>query len=116
MSRSKKYQPTRDYYILKFGDENFEKEWKTGNFCRFMRNLWNCNEILRLAWKGKVKNANQFAYRMQGSISRGLDYHKKRYNVNTAPFIGLFPRDNVNWKTCYMTITRIHPKEIKGLQ
>lgn len=109
-----KQKEYRDYYILKFKDEEFSTDWKTGNLSRFMRNLWNVNEVLRTAWKKEgVKTDKEFSTKMVVRACARFLYHQGKTNTITVYFL---PKSHEAYDSCYATITRFVPNALKGFQ
>ena len=104
---------TRDFYILKFEDEDYKVSWRTGNLRRFLRNLFTDNKVLRDAWP--KLNAIQFAVKMANNITYNLRSHKIKNNVNACPFY-LLPYSHVS-RFYYMgMIERRSPERLKAFQ
>ena len=101
--------PTRNFIVMKFYDEDFAKDWKTGNLSRFMRNLFEDNEFIRKAYrKYGITTRESFAVRMSSRISNQFNYHKYKYNLNTIN-VHLLPKGHVNYKDYMMIATRCYP-------
>ena len=113
MPKKDEVRSNRDYYILKFEDEDYKISWRTGNLKRFMRNLFNDNKVLRDAWPNHT--AKTFARAKISTISSALNNYKSKNGVNACPFY-LLPKNHVS-RLYYMgLIERRSPEKLKAFQ
>ena len=103
----------RDYYIVRFADENYKKEWKVGNLNRFLHMLWNSNEILRL--ENEIQDSERWVLRKQCSIHAKWN-DKKRLIARTIAPISLVPTGSRYYSAYMITVEQCWNTQLKGLQ
>ena len=103
----------KDYFLLKFSDEEFEVNWKIGNLSRFFRNLWEDNVILRKGWKGVRENKFHFSKQlMYNAGSALLRAKKKGFDEAVIHFL---PMTHEKYHEYTAIVKRLGPKSAKLL-
>ena len=72
MKKEKEVRRTRDHYVLTFNDGDTD-QWKIGNLSKFLRHLYNDNQILR-ELNPKIKSAREFSTLMTSRLGGRLVY------------------------------------------
>ena len=84
MPKNETVRSYKDYYILKFEDDNYKIAWKVGNLARFLRNMFNDNQVLRDTYPKHT--AKSFAEMTSRKMRNNLLLYKNKNGVNAAPF------------------------------
>ena len=115
----KRQRQNRDHYLLSFKDEKGKSTWKTGNLLRFLMSLYEANSHLRDAWTvgswKKFKTSRDYGKFIWGRIATNLRKAYVTEGSNTAKF-SVYPTGHANYERDTITITRVYPTHIKGLQ